>query len=96
MGERDVIMEKSVGERGVPMETAVLWERGIIMATYNGGEGRYHGYSTMEVGALPWKQSNGGKGLYHGMDTAMWERGITMDTVQWGRGMLPWRRYNGG
>ena len=26
----------------------------------------------------------------------MGERGVTMDTVQWGKGVLPWRRYSGG
>jgi hypothetical protein len=26
----------------------------------------------------------------------MKERGVTMETVQWGRGVLPWRQYNVG
>ena len=48
-----------------------------------GGEMHYHGISTMgEMGVT--------------IDTAMGERGGTMKTVHWGRGVLSWIHHNGG
>ena len=40
-----------------------------------------------ERGVLPRRQYNGGEGCYHG-DSTVGERGVTMETVQWGRVVL--------
>ena len=54
---------------------------------------------------LPWRHHNGGDECYHGYSTrwrgvlplsTMGEMGVTMETVQWGRWVLPWTQYIGG
>ena len=38
---------------------------------------------------LPWRQYNGGEGCYYG-DGTVKERGVTMETVRCGGGVLLW------
>ena len=88
----DITVEKM----GVTMDT-VQWGRGVLSCTqYNGGAECYHGVSTlgersvtMETvvgeGVLPWRQYSEGEGCYHEDSTVLWERGVTMETTQWGR-----------
>jgi hypothetical protein len=74
------------------MKTVQWGRRALPRIKYNRGEGRWYRNSTMgrhlgcrfkRRGVLLWRQYNG-------------ERGVTMETVQWGRGVLPWTQYNGG
>jgi hypothetical protein len=46
------------------------------------------------MGVLPWRQYSKGEGCYHEDSTVLWERGVTMETAQWGRGLLPWRQHS--
>ena len=63
--------------------------RGVLLCgQYKGGEGCYHGDSTMGRGVLPWRHYIGEVGCYHA-DSRIGERVVTMETVQWGRRVLP-------
>jgi hypothetical protein len=67
-----------MGEMGVPMET-VQWERGVLpWRQYCGGEGCNHGDGTMGKRGVTMETAQWWIWV---METAQWERGVTMQTV---------------